>query len=136
MSSSETPAPAAIVILNNGNTYTGITTIRGGVSPLPLIANGNITSPLGASSNAAANLVLDGGTIEYAGASGGSTDRLFTLTSNGGTIDSFRRRQPGFLECRKSRDFRNRQSHADINRVRSGERFTPSIVDPSTGSTR
>lgn len=52
-------------------------------SPGPT-ANGGIASALGSSSSAAANLVLDGGTL----ATGGGTDRLFTLTANGGTLDN------------------------------------------------
>ncbi len=47
------------------------------------------TSPgnlgLGASA-VASNLILDGGALSYVGTSGVSTDRLFTLTPNGGTI--------------------------------------------------
>ena len=39
---------------------------------------------MGSSSSAAANLILDGGTLAGAGA----TDRSFTITSNGGTLDS------------------------------------------------
>ena len=45
------------------------------------------TSSIGNSSSVASNLVLNGGTLQYIGA-GVSTDRLFTLTANGGAIDS------------------------------------------------
>src|SRR6185437_15252114 len=53
----------------------------------PLLANGGAASGIGASTSAAANLVLDGGTLQYTG-TGSSTNRLFTLTTNGGGIDA------------------------------------------------
>jgi autotransporter-associated beta strand protein len=64
--------------------YSGPTIIRSGGIDYVTVANGGGASGLGLSSNAAANLVLDGGTLSAAG----STDRLFTLTGNGGTIDN------------------------------------------------
>lgn len=106
------------------NTYTngnGIfvdpVTISGGVLNFATNGvnwNGGTASGLGAESNAATSLVLDGGTLQYTGktvvlASDGvtagsttnpllntngtatsiqATDRLFTITQNGGTIDS------------------------------------------------
>ena len=73
--------------LAGANTYTGATTISGGVLSVTSLANGGAASGLGASSNAAANLVLNGGTLQFAG--GGSTDRLFTLGTAGGTLDLF-----------------------------------------------
>jgi autotransporter-associated beta strand protein len=53
------------------------------------LANGGLASSIGQSGNAPANLVLDGGTLQYAstGAAAG-TDRLFTLTINGGALDA------------------------------------------------
>ncbi|MCX5724516.1 MAG: autotransporter-associated beta strand repeat-containing protein, partial [Nitrospirae bacterium] len=51
------------------------------------LANGGSASNLGASSNVASNLVLDGGTLQYLG-NAVSTDRLFTLTQNGGALDA------------------------------------------------
>jgi fibronectin-binding autotransporter adhesin len=73
--------------LSGVNTYTGPTVISGGVLSVSSLANGGLNSGIGMSSNAAENLVLDGGTLRYTGASG-STDRLFTLGSGGGTLDS------------------------------------------------
>ena len=51
------------------------------------LANGGTASGLGSSSNAASNLVLSGGTLQYTG-SGASTDRLFTVGANGATLDA------------------------------------------------
>ncbi|HEY4292628.1 autotransporter-associated beta strand repeat-containing protein, partial [Luteibacter sp.] len=58
--------------------YDGITTISAGTLAVNCLANGGVVSSLGASSADTGNLVLNGGTLEYAG-TGSSTDRLFTL---------------------------------------------------------
>ncbi|HWP39613.1 MAG TPA: hypothetical protein VNL70_01720, partial [Tepidisphaeraceae bacterium] len=103
------------VILTGANNYTGSTTIGGNyinatqvlgqigigtsliLTPGSLrvnstltvnnLTNGGSPSSIGASSSAAGNLVLNGGTLRYSGA-GGSTDRLFTIQPNGATIDA------------------------------------------------
>ena len=67
--------------------YTGVTTISGGTLSVATLANGGVVSGLGKSSNAASNLVINGGTLQYTGANV-STDRLFTIGANGATIDS------------------------------------------------
>lgn len=51
------------------------------------LANGGAASDIGAGSSAAANLALNGGTLQYTG-SGASIDRLFTLGTTGGAIDN------------------------------------------------
>jgi fibronectin-binding autotransporter adhesin len=66
---------------NASNTYTFL----GGASAL---ANGGVNSAIGKSSSDAANLVLDSGTLKYTGASAASTDRLFTVTQNGGGLNA------------------------------------------------
>ena len=73
--------------LSGSNTYTGVTTLSGGTLSVSALANGGSNSNIGASTNVAGNLVLDGGTLRYTGAAV-STDRLFTITNNGGTIDA------------------------------------------------
>jgi autotransporter-associated beta strand protein len=101
-------------LTNTNNTYSGPTTINGGNTAYTLVttatqngtitnlvgpvstsatlsvaklANGGSPSSIGQSSNAASNLVINGGTLQYVG-SGDSTDRLFTIGANGATIDS------------------------------------------------
>ncbi|HTY86453.1 MAG TPA: autotransporter-associated beta strand repeat-containing protein [Candidatus Acidoferrum sp.] len=68
------------------NDYTGVTTIAGGTLSIAQIANGGAPCGLGAAANTAANLLLNGGTLRYTGASV-STDRGITLNPGGGAID-------------------------------------------------
>ena len=85
-----------MLTLTGTNTYTGSTAVRGytnfgtwfdgGVLSVSSLANGGSSSGIGASSNAAANLVLAGGTLRYTGASV-ATDRSFTLGMGDGTFD-------------------------------------------------
>jgi autotransporter-associated beta strand protein len=67
-------------VLSGVNTYTGATTINAGTLSIATITNGGVAGALGNSTNAAGNLVLGGGTLEYTG-SANSTDRNFTLTA-------------------------------------------------------
>ncbi|MBB5031378.1 autotransporter-associated beta strand repeat-containing protein [Prosthecobacter vanneervenii] len=84
--------------------YTGVTVINTGNLAVTRLADGGLASGLGASSNAASNLIFNGGTLTYTGAAaasattgGGiyqttqspsiSTDRLFSLAGNA-TIQS------------------------------------------------
>jgi len=62
-----------------------ITLRFGGVTAL---SNGGAPSTLGQSSSAPANILLDGGVLQYAGGGPGSTDRGFTLNANGGGFDA------------------------------------------------
>jgi fibronectin-binding autotransporter adhesin len=66
--------------LSNQNVYTGATTISAGILSVATIGNGGVAGNLGAATNAASNLRLDGGTLQYTGATA-STDRNFTLTA-------------------------------------------------------
>ncbi len=70
------------------NTYTGITTVSAGVFSVTTLADGGSASGIGASDNSAANLVLDGGTLRFAGTTAQTSNRLFTLGLGGGTLDS------------------------------------------------
>ncbi len=73
--------------LGGTNSYSGPTIINGGVLEAAVLANGGANSSIGNSSNAASNLVINGGTLRYIG-TGGSTNRQFTLGTSGGTLDS------------------------------------------------
>ncbi|MGB8167670.1 MAG: autotransporter-associated beta strand repeat-containing protein, partial [Chthoniobacteraceae bacterium] len=86
------------VALTGLNTYTGPTILSGGATlTANVLASGGTASSIGQSTNAAGNLVFNGGTLRYEGASATvysatqtpsvSIDRLFTLAGNG-TIDS------------------------------------------------
>ena len=74
-------------IIGGNNTYTGPTTISGGVLNVSLVANGGSPSDIGAASNGATNLVFDGGSLLFSGGGVNTIDRLFTLTLSGGIID-------------------------------------------------
>ena len=73
--------------LTGANTYTGTTVVSGGILSASTIANGGTSSSIGAANNGASDLVLDGGTLKYTGAVT-SSNRLFTLGTNGGTLDA------------------------------------------------
>jgi autotransporter-associated beta strand protein len=74
--------------LNGGaNAYTGVTTISGGTVTVGTLANGGSPSDIGAAANSAANLVLDGGTLQYTNGAV-QIDRSFSVNTTGGTIDA------------------------------------------------
>ncbi|HZV69056.1 MAG TPA: autotransporter-associated beta strand repeat-containing protein [Saprospiraceae bacterium] len=73
--------------LSGLNTYNGTTTVNGGSIQANTLANGGSPSSIGASTSAASNLILSGGTLAYTGA-GATTDRDFTLSpATTSTID-------------------------------------------------
>jgi fibronectin-binding autotransporter adhesin len=76
------------VLTNPNNTYTGITTISGGVLSVSKLADGGQASSIGASSNAATNLSIGNeSTLRYTG-TGDTTDRRFTLAPGVTFIES------------------------------------------------
>ncbi len=80
-------AGSGVLTLSGTNTYTGLTAVTAGTLSVASLANGGANSNIGASTNVATNLILDGGTLQYTGA-GVTTDRLFSVGINSGTIDS------------------------------------------------
>lgn len=75
-------------LTNPDSTYTGVTTINGGVLSVDKLANGGLASSIGASSDSASNLVIgNNSTLRYTG-SGDTTDRLFTLATGVAFIES------------------------------------------------
>lgn len=77
-----------LTLSNTASTYSGVTTINGGTLDVARLASGGANSSIGAASNAAANLVINGGVLRYTGATAQSTDRLVTVGLNGATFDS------------------------------------------------
>ena len=80
--------PGTLNLQSSTGTYTGVTTVRGGGVLLVTnsIGNGGVSSPIGMAGSDAANLVIDGGTLRLTNNT--NTDRLFTLGTNGGTLDA------------------------------------------------
>jgi len=68
-----------LTLANTGNTYSGATVIRGGGIRVLGLGFGGSASALGASSNASANLLFDGGSLRFNGDFTTFTDRSFTL---------------------------------------------------------
>ncbi|PWL18378.1 autotransporter outer membrane beta-barrel domain-containing protein [Falsochrobactrum shanghaiense] len=76
------------VLSNPASSYTGKTTISGGVLVVDKISNGGEASSIGASSLAASNLEIgNNSTLRYHG-DGDTTDRLFTLAAGTTFIES------------------------------------------------
>ena len=75
-----TKTGSGTLTLSGVNTYSGITTIGGGILSVATIGNGGVAGNLGQASNNAANLVFDGGTLQYTGATA-STNRNFTINA-------------------------------------------------------
>ena len=82
-----TKTGSGTLTLSGTNSYTGVTTINAGTVSVGTIGNGGVAGNLGQATNAASNLVLGGGTLQYTGATD-STDRSFILfTGTTSTID-------------------------------------------------
>ncbi len=76
---------AGVQTMSGVNTYTGVTTFTTGVLSVATIGNGGVSGNLGAASVAAGNLVFNGGTLQYTGATA-STNRAYTITAAGTAI--------------------------------------------------
>jgi chondroitin-sulfate-ABC endolyase/exolyase len=72
--------------LTGTNTWSGVTTINGGVLSTGLLTSGGTPSGIGAASGSASNLVINGGTLKYTG--GALTwSRGFTIGTAGAGFD-------------------------------------------------
>lgn len=71
---------SGLLTLSGSNSHTGATTISAGTLSVASIANGGLACNLGAAPSAAANLVLDGGVLQYTGANS-TSDRAFTISA-------------------------------------------------------
>ncbi|MFJ7311483.1 autotransporter-associated beta strand repeat-containing protein [Pseudomonas sp. NPDC098747] len=78
-------AGTGLVTLTNINTYTGGTLVSQGMLSVGNIGNGGVASGIGASPANPSNLMLEGGTLRYTGAST-SSDRGFTLAKAGAIL--------------------------------------------------
>lgn len=77
--------------LETANTYTGVTTLEGGVISVNLLANGGDPSSIGAASGGTANLVLAPTmplTLNYTGGDTPEIDRGFSIAAADNTITS------------------------------------------------
>ncbi len=77
---------SSLTLAGGINTYTGPTTLNGGITAVGVLSPSGTASDIGQAGAAAANLVLNGGTLQYTGGSA-TSDHLFTLGTAGGTID-------------------------------------------------
>ncbi|WP_333605857.1 autotransporter-associated beta strand repeat-containing protein, partial [Novosphingobium sp.] len=75
-------------LTNQTSSYSGATTISGGILIVDKLSDGGAASSIGASTNAASNLVIgNGSTLRYVG-TGDTTDRQFTLDTGVTYIES------------------------------------------------
>jgi fibronectin-binding autotransporter adhesin len=73
------------VLANNANSYTGSTSLNGGVLSISKLADYDTVSAIGKGNSSAASIVLNGGTLSYTG-SGDSTNRLIQASGTNGSI--------------------------------------------------
>jgi len=118
--------------LSGANTYTGVTSVTGGVLNVTALNNYGVAGPLGqrASSSEVATIIglrFAGGTLQYTGSTAQSIDRQIRIATGGGggcgrrhdrRLRQRRRRDGDFrLQWREHGPFRKRRDpHADAHR--------------------
>ena len=75
----------ALTMSGGVNTYSGATTINGGMLNVGTLANGGSASDIGVGQQRRGNLVLNGGTLQYTGGAG--RQRSSVHTRHGGRHD-------------------------------------------------
>jgi fibronectin-binding autotransporter adhesin len=78
----------SLLFLNGANTYSGVTTVSGGVASAAILGNGGTASGIGMASSSATNILLAGGALGYTGITPASTDRQFTIGPTTGGLDA------------------------------------------------
>ena len=122
-------------ILSNNNTYTGVTTISGGTLAVSSIGNGGTAGNLGQATNAASNLVISGGTLQYTG-SGEMTNRGITFGVSGTTLDASGSGAIVFSNSAIAVDFNNSPRTATFTGSNTGDNeFKGVITDSGSGKT-
>ena len=81
-----TKANSGALTIQTANDYSGVTTLGGGTVSVGLLANGLSPSGIGAASSASANLVFNGGNLQYTGPAV-SINRGATLNAGGGAVE-------------------------------------------------
>ncbi|CAN5761140.1 hypothetical protein BH09VER1_BH09VER1_13230 [soil metagenome] len=77
-----------VLFSNTANTYSGTTILTSGATlEVKRLTAGGSNSSIGSSGTAATSVVFSGGILKYSG-TGDTTNRLFTIDANGGTIDA------------------------------------------------
>lgn len=69
------------VVASGGSTYTGVTTLSNGTVSVSSINNGGAAGNLGRATADSSNLIFNGGTLRYSGATN-SSDRAFTINAD------------------------------------------------------
>ena len=120
--------------------WAGSLVISGGVYNATGALGGIASLPFGVGLNAQAITTLDGGTLRLSGAAAGATGRTFTLTQNGGTIDTLQTEAfgtgglPAVMSGSGNRTLTLTSSGTTAATLATFT-FSGSIGDPTSGST-